>query len=66
METIMETFKAIFMEKASDYKVLDIILKVWIAGLLLLFVVGYIGLIWGLISGEADFENATFGVFDYI
>ena len=62
----METFKAIFMEKASDYKVLDIILKVWIAGLLLLFVVGYIGLIWGLISGEADFENATFCVFDYI
>ena len=60
----METLKMIFMEKASDYWWMDIILKVWIASLLILFVLGFTGLIWGIVSGEADIQNATFGVFD--
>jgi len=60
----METLKMIFMEKASDYWWMDIILKVWIASLLILFVVGWTGLVWGIISGEADIQNATFGIFD--
>ena len=60
----METLKMIFMERASDYKLVDIILKAWIAGLLILFVVGFSGLIWGIVSGEADIQNATFGIFD--
>ena len=60
----METLKMIFMERVSDYKVLDIILKAWIAGLMILFVVGFTGLIWGIVSGEADIENATWGIFD--
>ena len=54
----------IFMERASDYKLVDIILKAWIAGLMILFVVGFAGLIWGIVSGEADIQNATFGIFD--
>ena len=61
---IMETLKMIFTEKASDYKIIDIILKVWIAGLLGLFVLGMISIIYGIISGEADIQNATFGIFD--
>ena len=60
----METLKMIFMERASDYKLVDIILKAWIAGLMILFVVGFTGLIWGIVSGEADIQNATFGIFD--
>lgn len=60
----METLNTIFTEKLSDYKVLDIILKAWIAGLMILFVVGFTGLIWGIVSGEADIQNATFGIFD--
>lgn len=60
----METLKMIFMERASDYKLVDIILKAWIAALLILFVVGFSGLIWGIVSGEADIQNATFGIFD--
>lgn len=60
----METLKMIFMEKASDYWWMDIILKVWIASLLILVVLGFTGLIWGIVSGEADIQNATFGVFD--
>ena len=60
----METLKMIFMERVSDYKLVDIILKAWIAGLMILFVVGFTGLIWGIVSGEADIQNATFGIFD--
>jgi hypothetical protein len=60
----METLKMIFMEKASDYWWMDIILKVWIASLLILVVLGFTALIWGIVSGEADIQNATFGVFD--
>ncbi len=54
----------IFKEKMSEYIVLDIILKIWLAGLLSLFVLGMGTLIYGIISGEADVQNATFGVFD--
>ena len=57
-------WKMIFTEKASDYKIVDVILKVWIAGLLGLFVLGMISIIYGIISGEADVQNATFGIFD--
>ena len=60
----MEVLKAIFTEKASDYKIMDIIAKIWIAGLMILFVVGFATLTYGIISGEADIQNATFGVFD--
>lgn len=60
----METLKMIFTEKTSDYKLLDIVIKAWIAGLLVLFVVGFTSIIYGIISGEADIQNATFGIFD--
>ena len=60
----METLNTIFTEKLSDYKWMDIILKAWIAGLMILFVLGFTGLIWGIVSGEADIQNATFGIFD--
>lgn len=60
----METLKMIFTEKTSDYKLLDIVIKAWIAGLLVLFTVGFVSIIYGIISGEADIQNATFGVFD--
>ena len=60
----MEVLKAIFTEKASDYKIMDIIAKIWIAGLMVLFVVGFATMMYGIISGEADVQNATFGVFD--
>ena len=60
----MEVLKAIFTEKASDYKVMDIIAKIWIAGLMGLFVLGMVSILYGIISGEADIQNATFGIFD--
>jgi len=61
----MESLKMIFTERASDYKIVDIIVKMWIAVLLFMFAFGFISIIYGIISGEADVQNATFGVFDY-
>ena len=60
----MEVLKAIFIEKASDYKIMDIIAKIWVAGLMILFVIGFTTMMYAIISGEADIQNATFGVFD--
>lgn len=60
----MEVLKAIFTEKASDYKIMDIIAKIWVAGLMILFVMGFTTMMYAIISGEADIQNATFGVFD--
>ena len=60
----MEVLKAIFTEKASDYKIMDIIVKIWVAGLMILFVAGFTTMMYAIISGEADIQNATFGVFD--
>ena len=33
--------------------------------LMILFWVGWTTLVYGILSGEVDFENATFGIFDY-
>jgi hypothetical protein len=60
----MEILKMIFTEKASDYKVVDIVLKVWIAGLLTMFVVGMGTLLFHIISDPSVIDNATFGIFD--
>ena len=61
-----EIFIEMFTERMSDYKVVDIILKIWTAGLLVLFVLGISRLIFELITNPSSFENATFGIFDYI
>jgi hypothetical protein len=62
---IMNILVEIWKDKLSDYVIMDYIAKIWITGLLLLFVVGFATLMYGIISGEADIQNATFGVFDY-
>ena len=61
----MNVLAEIWKDKLSDYVIMDYIAKIWITGLLLLFVVGFATLMYGIISGEADIQNATFGVFDY-
>ena len=45
-------------------KAVAIFFGTWISVLMILFWVGWIVLIYGILSGEADFENATFGIFD--
>ena len=61
-----EIFTEMFTERMSDYKVVDIILKIWTAGLLVLFVLGMSKIIFELITNPSSFDNATFGIFDYI
>ena len=39
----------IFTEKASDYKIVDVILKAWIAGLLTMWAIGMVAIISHLI-----------------
>jgi len=60
----METLKMIFTEKTSDYKIIDIILKVWIAGLLTMWAIGMVAIISHLIMNPSAMDNATFGIFD--
>jgi|SaaInl6LU_22_DNA_1037377.scaffolds.fasta_scaffold42809_3 hypothetical protein len=61
---IMETLKMIFTEKTSDYKIVDVILKAWISGLLVLWVIGMVAIISHIIMNPSAVDNATFGIFD--
>ena len=38
----------------------------WLYLLLLTFGIGFVSLLYGMISGQVDFSNATFGIFDYV
>jgi len=60
----MEVIKQIFGDKMSDYKIVDIILRVWVAGLLSMVVLGLVAVISHIIMNPSAVDNATFGVFD--
>ena len=60
----MNILVEIWKDKLSDYVIMDYIAKIWITGLLFMFVLGFTALMYGIISGEADVQNATFGIFD--
>jgi hypothetical protein len=60
----MEVIKQIFTDKMSDYKIVDIILKVWVAGLLSMVVLGLVAVISHIIMNPSSVDNATFGIFD--
>jgi|TARA_B100000035_G_C20594780_1_gene377008 hypothetical protein len=61
----MNVLTMIWNDRLHDNIVWNFILKLWIFGLFGLFVLGFATLMYGIISGEADLDNATFGVFDY-
>ena len=60
----MNIVEHIWKDQLHDNVIWDYILKIWITGLMGMFVLGFSLLMYGIISGEADIENATFGVFD--
>ena len=60
----MNILLEIWKDKLSDYVIMDYIAKIWITVLLFMFVLGFVSIMYGIISGEADIENATFGIFD--
>ena len=54
----------IFKQKMSDYKAIDVILKMWLAGLLIMWVLGMGQLLFHLITNPSAMDNASFGIFD--
>ena len=60
----IEIYEEIFEQPTLLWKIWHTFLLVWVSSLFLLFIVGWFGLVIGLIIGQADFDNATFGVFD--
>ena len=60
----MEILKMIFMERASDYKIVDVVVKFWLAVLLVMWVLGMGSILNHLIQNPSAFDNATFGIFD--
>lgn len=56
----------IWNDKMSDYLLIDYLFKVTAYALMVMWVLGMSMLLYGLISGESDVSNASFGVFDYL
>lgn len=54
----------LLQQKMSDYKAVDIILKVCLVGLLVMWVLGMGQLLFHLITNPSAIDNASFGVFD--
>jgi len=62
----IEIYEEIWEQPTFLWKIWYSFLLAWVVGLFLLFVVGWTVLVFALITGQADFSNATFGVFDYL
>lgn len=60
----IEIYEDIWKQPTFLWKIWYSFLLAWVAGLFLLFVVGWTYLVFAMITGKADFSNATFGVFD--
>ena len=61
---MITTLTEIFRDRMSDYKVVDVIVKVWLAVLMLMFVLGMGTIITHIIMNPSAVDNATFGIFD--
>lgn len=62
----IEIYEDIWKQPTLFLKIWYSFLLAWVAGLFLLFVVGWTILVFAMITGKADFSNATYGVFDYL
>jgi hypothetical protein len=56
--------KNIMNFKMSDYKIVDVILKIWLAVLTVMWIIGMVSLLYHLATDPSSIENATFGIFD--
>ena len=43
---------------------LEYLIALWITSLAGFVLIGFMGLFYGIITGQIDFSNATFGIFD--
>jgi hypothetical protein len=54
----------IFTDEMHENKIMDVILKLWVGGLLALWAIGMVAIISHIIMNPSAMDNATFGVFD--
>jgi hypothetical protein len=58
--------KTIFKSKMSDYLIVDVTVKIVLAGLLIMWVLGMAQLLYHLITNPSAIDNATFGLIDIL
>ena len=54
----------IFTDKMHDNKIMDVVLKAWVGGLMTMWLLGMVAIISHIIMNPSALDNATFGVFD--
>tara|TARA_B100000925_G_scaffold124723_1_gene92843 strand:- start:31 stop:231 length:201 start_codon:yes stop_codon:yes gene_type:complete len=54
----------IFTDKMHDNIIMDVILKTWIGGLMIMWAIGMVAIISHIIMNPSAVDNATFGIFD--
>jgi hypothetical protein len=63
---LVNFIKTFISDPVSDYKIIDIIVKLIMVGLILLAISGILVLLFRLFRNPSDFNDAQFGIFDYI
>ena len=63
MKNVLENNPITQIWRDAD-NLLDYTIALWITALAMFAFSGIISLIWGIVSGEVDINNATFGIFD--
>lgn len=69
IQTILYFFHPVvelFQDAMKSKNPVDFIIWFWVTSLIVLFWVGWLTIVFELITNPSSFENATFGVFDYI
>ena len=54
----------IFNQKMSDYKIVDVIVKVWLWILIVMWIIGMAALLSHIIANPSSIDNASFGLFE--
>jgi len=54
----------IFTDKMHDNIIMDVILKTWIGGWMIMWAIGMVAIISHIIMNPSAVDNATFGIFD--
>lgn len=60
----IEIYESIFDETTILEKFIRATVFVWLVILSILFILGWVSLVFELITNPSSFDNATFGVFD--
>ncbi len=51
-------------DRMHENQIMNIILKVWIGGLMIMWAIGMVAIISHIIMNPSAIDNATFGIFD--